>query len=47
MMTDKTQIDVATKDPVCGMTVDEAIALGAERDGTKSYLCSEYCRKNF
>jgi YHS domain-containing protein len=26
----------ATKDPVCGMTVDEATALGAERDGAKS-----------
>jgi YHS domain-containing protein len=34
-----------TKDPICGMTVDEATALHAERDG-QSY-CSESCRKKF
>lgn len=36
-----------TKDPICGMTVDEATALRAERDGQIVYLCSEHCRKQF
>ena len=36
-----------TKDPICGMTVDEATALHAERDGMTSYFCSEHCRKQF
>jgi YHS domain-containing protein len=29
------------------MTVDEATALSAERDGEKFYFCSELCRKKF
>ena len=37
----------ATKDPICGMTVDEATALHAERDGKTFYFCSEHCRKKF
>jgi Cu+-exporting ATPase len=36
-----------TKDPICGMTVDEATALHAERDGQTFYFCSEHCRKKF
>jgi len=36
-----------TKDPICGMTVDEATALIAERDGEKFYFCSEHCRNKF
>ncbi len=36
-----------TKDPICGMTVDEATALRAERDGKTYYFCSEHCRKKF
>ncbi len=36
-----------TKDPVCGMTVDEATALHAERDGKTFYFCSEHCRQKF
>ena len=35
------------KDPICGMTVDEATALRAERDGTTHYFCSEHCRQKF
>jgi len=35
------------KDPVCGMTVDEATALSAERDGETFYFCSEHCRRKF
>lgn len=36
-----------TKDPICGMTVDEATALHAERDGQSFYFCSEHCREKF
>jgi P-type Cu+ transporter len=35
------------KDPICGMTVDEASALRAERDGQTFYFCSDHCRKEF
>ena len=35
------------KDPICGMTVDEATALHAERDGETFYFCSEHCREKF
>ncbi|MBC7855776.1 MAG: YHS domain-containing protein, partial [Pirellulaceae bacterium] len=34
-------------DPICGMTVNEATALNAERDGEVFYFCSEHCRKKF
>lgn len=37
----------AAKDPVCGMTVDAATALHAERDGKTSYFCSDRCRQKF
>ena len=36
-----------TKDPICGMTVDEATAIHAERDGKTFYFCSEHCRTEF
>lgn len=36
-----------TKDPICGMTVDEATALSAERNGQTFYFCSEHCRRKF
>ncbi len=35
------------KDPICGMTVDEAKALHAERDGKTFYFCSDHCRQKF
>ena len=35
------------KDPICGMTVDEATALSAKRDGETFYFCSDHCRKKF
>ena len=35
------------KDPICGMTVNEATAISAERDGQKFYFCSEHCRQKF
>ena len=34
-------------DPICGMTVDEATARSAERDGHTVYFCSEHCRQKF
>ena len=36
-----------TKDPICGMTVDESSALRAERDGQTFYFCGDHCRKKF
>jgi Cu+-exporting ATPase len=36
-----------TKDPICGMTVDEATALHADRDGKTFYFCSEHCQQKF
>ncbi len=35
------------KDPICGMTVDEATSLRAERDGQTFYFCCEHCRQKF
>ncbi|MCL4180945.1 MAG: YHS domain-containing protein, partial [Verrucomicrobia bacterium] len=34
-------------DPICGMTMDEATALHAERGGQTFYFCSEHCREKF
>jgi len=34
-------------DPVCGMTVNEATALRADRDGRAFFFCSEHCRQTF
>ena len=42
-----TKTSVETKDPICGMTVDEATALNAERDGKTFYFCSDHCRQKF
>ena len=36
-----------TKDPVCGMTVDESTALHTERDGKTFFFCSDKCRQAF
>jgi Cu+-exporting ATPase len=36
-----------TNDPICGMTVDERVAISAERDGETYYFCSEHCRRKF
>jgi P-type Cu+ transporter len=35
------------RDPVCGMEVDEATAIRAERDGKTYYFCCEHCRAKF
>jgi Cu+-exporting ATPase len=34
-------------DPICGMTVDEAVGRTAERDGKAYYFCSDHCRQKF
>ena len=34
-------------DPVCGMTVNEATALRADRGGPASYFCGDRCRRKF
>ena len=34
-------------DPICGMTVDEANALNAQRAGKTFYFCCEHCRQSF
>lgn len=36
-----------TKDPIFGMTLDEATALPAERNGEMFYFRGEQCRKKF
>jgi Cu+-exporting ATPase len=37
----------ATKDPVCGLPVDEATAPHLERDGETFYFCSTDCQQAF
>jgi YHS domain-containing protein len=41
------ELKVFTKDPTCGMAVDEATALQSVRDGKAYYFCSEPCQKQF
>jgi YHS domain-containing protein len=36
-----------TKDPISGMTVDDATALRAERDGKTFYFCSDHCQQKY
>jgi YHS domain-containing protein len=36
-----------TNCPICDMTVDEAIAPHAERDGKTFYFCCSHCREAF
>jgi YHS domain-containing protein len=36
-----------TKDPICGMAVDDKTALHAERDGKAFHFFSEQCRATF
>jgi Cu+-exporting ATPase len=35
------------KDPICGMNVDQATALHAERDDKTYYFCCDQCRQKF
>lgn len=36
-----------TKDPICGMSVNESTAFHAERDGKTFFFCSDSCRQKF
>lgn len=36
-----------TKDPICGMTVDESTALHSLHDGKTFYFCSTHCQQKF
>ncbi|MFA5042891.1 MAG: heavy metal translocating P-type ATPase [Kiritimatiellia bacterium] len=36
-----------TKDPICGMTVNESSPLRAERGGRVFYFCGDHCRRKF
>ncbi|MBK5281171.1 MAG: YHS domain-containing protein, partial [Nitrospiraceae bacterium] len=38
---------MTTEDPICGMTVNDASAWHAERDGQTFYFCGEHCRQTF
>lgn len=38
---------LVTKDPICGMTVDETTALHVDRDGKTFYFCGDHCRQKF
>lgn len=41
------QADLVTKDPICGMPVDEATALQARHEGKTFYFCCDRCRQTF
>lgn len=39
---------MAAKDPVCGMTIEEADAVGtSEYEGRTFYFCSNDCKEEF
>lgn len=42
-----TETTTATIDPMCGMTVNPASAVHADRDGKTFYFCGERCRRQF
>jgi len=42
-----TESKTLTKDPICGMTVDAATAIHAEREGETFYFCGDQCRQKF
>ena len=42
-----TESKTATTDPICGMTVDAATAIHAEREGETFYFCGYQCQQKF
>jgi len=46
-MSSMTKTATTAKDSICGMTVDEATALHAERHGKTFYFCGDHCRQKF
>lgn len=45
--TTSSMASMASVDPICGMAVDAATAIHAERAGKTFYFCGETCRKKF
>ncbi len=43
----RTSQELATTDPVCGMSVDPKTALCADHDGHTYHFCSAHCREKF
>ena len=41
------EMKCVTKDPTCGMIVDETTALRADRDGKMFFFCCDSCRQKF
>lgn len=44
---DESHAPATAVDPVCGMAVDTADALFADRDGARFYFCGPHCRDTF
>jgi len=42
-----TPSNTVTKDPVCGMSMNEAFAIHTEYKGKTYYFCGEACRNSF
>jgi Cu+-exporting ATPase len=42
-----TKSKLVIKDPICGMTVNAATAIHAEREGETFYFCGDQCRQKF
>lgn len=42
-----TESKTVTTDPICGMTVDPATAIHAEREGETFYFCGYKCQQTF
>lgn len=43
----KSETNLPTIDPICGMTVDERTAVHLERDDKTFYFCSDSCKQKF
>ena len=41
------ELKSVSRDPICGMNVDKATALHAERAGKTFYFCCDNCRQKF
>jgi YHS domain-containing protein len=41
------ELKCVTKDPTCGMVVDETTLLRVHRDGKLFFFCSHSCRQEF
>jgi Cu+-exporting ATPase len=39
--------DAMSRDPVCGVLIDEKLSIWLKYEGRKYYFCSDGCRKRF